>query len=327
MRLVDIAEHQYIPERDFQMMLKQLLLDRATKKNIVWATPGYEALGDEFACSREILPRHLLGEYSSLILPRIAKEAQTQDSRTRQHAEVFTPSWVCNAQNNLVDEQWFGRVGVFNTEKEKAWEATTGRIEFPEAGPRTWKKYVDTKRLEITCGEAPYLVSRYDTVTGDEIPIGSRIGLLDRKLRVVNENTETEQEWKTWALRAVQSVYGYEFQGDNLVLARENLLLTYIEYYLDRFRHWPDGKTLITIARVISWNLWQMDGLKFVAPYSCKTTVIEEYTFFGVERTEQPCPGCKTGDNRLHNGVYCRIYDWRKDNSLEFRRLMKGGKL
>ena len=83
MRLVDIAEHQYIPEREFQLMLQQLLLDRATKKNIVWATPGYEALGDEFACSREIHPRHLLGEYSSLILPRIAKEAQTQDSRTR----------------------------------------------------------------------------------------------------------------------------------------------------------------------------------------------------------------------------------------------------
>ena len=69
-------------------------------------------------------------------------------------------------------------------------------------------------------------------MTGDEIPIASRIGLLDRKLRVVNENTGTEQEWKTWALRAFQSVYGYEFQGDNLVLARENLLLTYIEYYM-----------------------------------------------------------------------------------------------
>ena len=33
-RLVDIAEHQYIPEKEFQLMLQQLLLDRATKKNI-----------------------------------------------------------------------------------------------------------------------------------------------------------------------------------------------------------------------------------------------------------------------------------------------------
>lgn len=327
MRLVDIAEHQYIPRRDFDLVLKQLLLDRATRKNIVWATPGYEALGDEFACSREILPRHLLGEYSSLILPRIAKEAQTQDSRTRQHAEVFTPSWVCNAQNNLVDEQWFGRNGVFNTEKDKAWEVTPEKVEFPESGMHTWKKYVDAKRLEITCGEAPYLVSRYDTVSGDEIPVNCRIGLLDRKLRVVNENTETEANWQIWALRAFQSVYGYEFQGDNLVLARENLFLTYVDYYLDRFHRWPEAKLLLQIAKTVSWNLWQMDGLKFVAPYSCKTTVIEEYSLFGIERTEIPCPGCKTGDNQLHNGVYCKVYDWRKDNSLEFRRLMKGGKL
>ena len=216
MRLVDTAEHQYIPEREFQLMLKQLLLDRATKKNIVWATPSYEVLGDEFACKCEILPQHLLGKYSSLILPRTAKETETQDSRTREHAEVFTPSWVCNAQNNLVDEQWFGRPNVFNVPDGQTWEATTDKICFPEKGVRTWKKYVDAKRLEITCGEAPYLVSRYDTVTGDEIPIGSRIGLLDRKLRVVNENTETEEDWKNWALRAFQSVYGYEFQGDNL---------------------------------------------------------------------------------------------------------------
>ena len=327
MRLVDIVGNKLVSPREFELILRQLLLDRSTKKNIVWATSNYEALGEELGCSHEILPQHLQGDFSTLILPRVEKETQAQDYRTRERAEVFTPSWVCNAQNNLVDEQWFSRAGVFNTEKEKTWESTTGKIDFPEAGPRTWKKYVDTKRLEITCGEAPYLVSRYDTVTGDEIPIASRIGLLDRKLRVVNENTGTEQEWKTWALRAFQSVYGYEFQGDNLVLARENLLLTYIEYYMDRFRHWPDGKTLITIARVISWNLWQMDGLKFVAPYSCKTTVIEEYTFFGVERTEQPCPGCDSGDNRLHNGTYCRIYDWRKDNSLEYRTLMKGGKL
>ena len=83
----------------------------------------------------------------------------------------------------------------------------------------------------MTCGEAPYLVSRYDTVTGEIIPIDRRIGLLDRKLRVVNENAASEEEWLTWARRAVQSCYGYEFQGDNLLLARQNILFSYIEYY------------------------------------------------------------------------------------------------
>ena len=31
--------------------------------------------------------------------------------------------------------------------------------------------------MEITCGEAPYLVSRYDAVTGEVINLKSRIGL------------------------------------------------------------------------------------------------------------------------------------------------------
>ena len=60
-------------------------------------------------------------------------------------------------------------------------------------------------------------------VTGETIPIAKRIGLLDRKLRVVSENTETEEEWFTWTKRAFQSVYGFEYQGDSLLLARENL--------------------------------------------------------------------------------------------------------
>ena len=53
---------------------------------------------------------------------------------------------------------------------------------------------MDAQRLEISCGEAPYLVSRYDTVMGETIPISQRIGLLDRKLRVVSENTDTEEQ-------------------------------------------------------------------------------------------------------------------------------------
>ena len=47
-----------------------------------------------------------------------------------------------------------------------------------------------SKRLEITCGEAPYIASRYDTVSGEPIEIKRRIGILDRKLRVVTENAE-----------------------------------------------------------------------------------------------------------------------------------------
>ncbi|MCR4947448.1 MAG: hypothetical protein K5929_10945 [Lachnospiraceae bacterium] len=72
----------------------------------------------------------------------------------------------------------------------------TEHIDFKK--PTDWKKYVDSRRLEITCGEAPYLVSRYDVETGEYIPIPKRIGILDRKLRVVNENAVDEKEWLKW---------------------------------------------------------------------------------------------------------------------------------
>lgn len=57
---------------------------------------------------------------------------------------------------------------------------------------KTWKDYVKSKRLEVACGEAPYLVSRYDATTACPIPISHRVGILDRKFRVIDENTPSE---------------------------------------------------------------------------------------------------------------------------------------
>lgn len=62
-------------------------------------------------------------------------------------------------------------------------------------------------------------------VTGKTIPIAKRIGLLDRKLRVVSENTETEEEWFAWAKRAFQSIYRFEHQSDSLLLVREKMFV------------------------------------------------------------------------------------------------------
>lgn len=309
-------------------LLDILLFDRTTRRNIIWATDDYVERGSEYSASSEIRPELITGFNSMLIRPRIAKSIETQENRTRGRAEVFTPCWVCNIQNNLVDEQWFGRSSVFNIEGDKEWEPTGDRIQFSGGYQKTWKKYIDAKRLEITCGEAPYLVSRYDTVSGEMIPIESRIGLLDRKLRVVNENTDNAEDWFKWAHRAFQSVYGYEFQGDNLLLARENLLATFIEYYQDRFAEAPTVKQLRLIAHTISWNIWQMDGMKCVVPYSCKPLKLEQQLSlfdFGEDQEEViPCYGCKTGNIREHTGIYCRIYNWRENASLRFVDMMKG---
>ena len=37
----------------------------------------------------------------------VDKAAEEQRKRVEKRAEVFTPSWICNRQNNLVDAAWF----------------------------------------------------------------------------------------------------------------------------------------------------------------------------------------------------------------------------
>ena len=67
--------------------------------------------------------------------------------------------------------------------------------------------YVDERRMEITCGEAPYLVSRYNAATGKIIPLKQRIGLLERKIRVVKENSDNETDWLKWSKHAFLNLF------------------------------------------------------------------------------------------------------------------------
>jgi len=221
----------------------------------------------------------------------------------------------------LVDSAWFGRNDVFNVEKEKTWVATSEKISFPEG--KTWQDYVKENRLEISCGEAPYLASRYDTVTGQWLDINERIGLLDRKLRVVNENTKREDEWVKWAIFAFKAIYGFEWQGDSLLIARENLLFTFIDYYVERFENYPINEYLEEVARIISWNIWQMDGLKFVIPNSCKSVPKMQISLFDNEIKEEPCQGCLKNNNNKHTGIYCKVMDWEANRSINFVSLLK----
>ena len=275
-------------------VLATLLRDHTTGQNIFWATHDYEALGSAYDYHAQILPELITGEHGMVIRPRVLKSKENQTDRAKDMAEVFTPSWVCNAQNNLVDEAWFGRKDVFNVEDSER---------------HTWK--ATTEKMEMTCGEAPYLASRYDTTTGDSIPLQQRIGLLDRKLRVVSENTETSGDWLDWTQTAYMNTYGFEWQGDNLLLAREALLWTFIENYQAKFGKAPLVKSINYIAYIVSWNIWQMDGLKGVVPDSCKNGVTEKIqTLFGEEEQTVNCPGCQQDDLRRHNGIYCLIRDW-----------------
>lgn len=302
--------------------------DKSTKKNIIWATDTYSDNGMFFADNEEITEDLVSGAYSKIIQPRVYKAFEEQSSRTRKHAEVFTPSWICNLMNNYCDEEWFRRKDVFNCQKDKHRETNKEKIYFPDG--KTWKDYVDSRRLEITCGEAPYIVSRYDTTTGDMIPTEDRIGILDRKLRIVNENAVDDAEWLKWTIRAYQSVYGFEYQGDNVLVARINLLMTFVDYYKERFKAIPEIQILKKIANIIAWNIWQMDGLKGTVPLGKPQEEVQQLSWFG-----DICDGISDSDSdtplfgqtvSADDGTECIIYDWRADRSIKYSDLKKGRK-
>jgi hypothetical protein len=307
-KLIDITGTPVIEVLDL------LLQDKSTKKNIIWATDTYEDLGHGFT-DKEQIDRDLLLQHAEIIKPRIEKSIKDQQARTRKKAEVFTPVWLCNEMNNYCDKEWFGRKDVFNAAHEDhTWAETDVPIMFPRR--KRWQTYVDSRRLEITCGEAPFLVSRYDVASGDPIePLRHRVGQLDRKLRIVNENTTTRGEWLKWSIRAIEAAYGYEYQGDNLLIARINILLTFLDYYRGRWREDPDPKLLKRIANKIAWNIWQMDGLKDTVPLG---KPYEEFHQLSLADLYENMAGTEVLGP---DAVLCRIRNWRSKETITYRSL------
>ncbi len=309
---IDILENEIVEQ--YPNVLEILLRDHTTQKNIFWATDNYKHLGQAYNFNSQILPELITGVNGSIIMPRIHKDKLLQQSRSKEMAEVFTPSWICNAQNNLIDDAWFGRNDVFNSEIQLdngafKWNVNQEKITFPKG--KTWRDYIRDTRLEMACGEAPYIASRYDSTTGEFIPVENRIGILDRKLRVINENVDSTGEWLKAAQTAYKNTYAFEWQGDSLLLAREAMLVTFIENYTSKFGKEPLLKSLDYIAYIISWNVWQMDGLKGVIPLSCGGITITDVDLFGNVKTENTfCKGCMDKNILRHNGIYCLIKDW-----------------
>ena len=299
-------------------ILKILLIDRTTNKNILWCTDNYTKYGVGYNSNNTIEINSITGKRGKIIRPRIKKSNIEKKKRIKEKAEVFTPSWTCNHQNNLIDNQWFGENNVFNYENNETWNINPNKIKFKD---KSWKDYVLDLRIEITCGEAPYVVSRYDTVTGEDIETRNRIGIIDRKIRVINENTSELDDWYKWVIKAYQSVYGYEWQGDSLLIARENLLYTFIDYYRDRFNEMPSFDKIKEISEIISWNFWQMDGIKGVIPNSCDNEKFIQYDLFG-EAVTTKCYGCEHQKIKEHNGTYCKIKNWQKNKTIKFIDLL-----
>ncbi len=281
-------------------LLDIMLTDRTTKKNIIWGIDSYKRhyKDKEFSAKSHIKPELVTGIFGKLIQPRASKSLDEQRRRTRDKAEVFTPLKVVELINKSVDT-------------------------FPKKN--NWQEYVRELKLEITCGEAPFIVSRYNPVAkGVLIKLSKRVGFLDKKLKMVSNYCNDKKEWIFWAKEAFKASYGYEWQGDNVLLARENLLYTLIDYYKAKFNRPPTLRVQEEFAEIISWNIFQMDGLRYVVPMSChheskiipgERTLFEE-TPDTVDKHE--CEGCKYHRSNKHNGKYVRIMDWSRDRTVRF---------
>ena len=259
-----------ILDNDFSSeILVQLLCDHTTGRNILWCTHDYESKGEGYQYADEIRPELITGEQGTIIKPRVLKSKTEQSDRVKDMAEVFTPSWVVKMMVDYVEID------------------------------------VNTLTLELTCGEAPFLVSRYDATTGEPIAIGERVGVLDYKMRTINEQGLNDDEWLSQVRLAFQTTYGYEWQGDSLLLARENLLYTFVDHYEARFGSTPEVQLLLEFAEIISWNLWQMDGLTYRIPREKQEEAPQaQLDLFYEAPTEAPAP-------------YCTIMDWQKEMAIK----------
>lgn len=260
-----------INENDIRLhmpnILDILLIDRTVSSpkkthNIIWANDNYKRIDAiAYASTAQIRPELITGKRSNLIVPRALKGTDLQKKRTRSNAEVFTPTWVVKKQNDKVDEDY-----------------ATDDIE----------TYTKRKWLEIACGEAPYMATRYDMETGEIIPLAKRVGFVDRKLTRINNEVADKAEWQRLVVLAYKSSYGFEWNGDSLLLARENLLYTYRDYYFDKWGEHPIYSLFEDIAVIISYNIFQMDGLTYTIPLSEKRVKVpnKQLSFFDMDNTE-----------------------------------------
>ena len=101
---------------EVQAVLDTLLKDKSTGKNIIWATDPPEELQtvmyEPVTDRSPITAQQLWLTHYEVVLPRMMKQTDTQQQRTRKKGEVFSPAWVCNKMNNALDADWFRGLGA-----------------------------------------------------------------------------------------------------------------------------------------------------------------------------------------------------------------------
>ena len=260
--------------------LDTLLCDRTTDKSIL------DTGRDSF------IPYSFIPE----LVPRALRDKEVNKDRSKSKAEIFTPIRIVNQMNTMVLKDWFESKSK-NMNKESVFE-----------------EYIDSTQMEITCGEGVFLCTRYDSETGEIIELKNRVGLLDHKVHKLidsffNRNNgrnnskskiDDKELFYSYLIRIAKSIYGYEYQGDSLLMARVNNLMSYIEYYSYIFEEDMDGRVIEELADIISWNIFQMDGLTQCIPK--KEVVVDKKN--------------KQKNYVAVNGIGVNIMNWR-ENKIE----------
>ena len=162
----DIDEDELLQSNE--KILSTLLFDYSTGRNIKWATDNYSQSGINFEKENEIKQHLITGWYNGLIRPRAEKDTEIKIERTKNKAEVFTPSWIVKKQVDAI---------------------------LDELKDISTLEFVATKWLEITCGEAPYMANRYDMISGHVIPLNDRAGFIDKKFQLINKEIKEKKKW------------------------------------------------------------------------------------------------------------------------------------
>ena len=288
---LEVNIYESILNETMPTVLSILLIDRTTStvrktKNIIWANDRYvDRDSMRFNPTQEISIESITGRYEGIIMPRALKTKEEQKQRTKSKAEVFTPLWIVKLQNDAIDENY-----------------TEDDID----------TYINRKWLEITCGEAPYMATRYDMESGEPIELDKREGFLDRKLRRINKEIDDKALWQHYVEQAYKSSYGFEWNGDSLLLARENLLYTYCDFFRSKWKGEPSLHLLESIVTIISYNVFQMDGLKYIIPLSEKKIKEEQYelSLFGDETPEVKW--------KVIPGKRVKIMNWKTNRMVYF---------
>lgn len=292
-------------------ILNILLFDRSASKDLVWATSMYKLHGDLYKKEGYITPKLISGKMKNLIKPSANRKSNEID-----RVKLIFDSWRFDVDN---DDNYGFKFDYNNV--------------FGEGLEEYFNKYkeddfINKKILVMECEEGTCFVNRYNLETKEIVEPFKRNGIMDKKLNIINQKTDDENEWYNMVLLAYKNVYGFEYRGDNVLLTRENLLHGFVDNYKYKFGKKPSVERVTEIAKIISWNIWQMDALKFVIPHSCINVKKENFQLSIFEEENETlsgnwCLGCRLDEHTKHNGTYCKIKDWETGKIIKFVNLVK----